>query len=284
MDKKLPYTRYSNPIRIDNQNEILKLKLNKEDRFLIKNQEPLAAIWRGNNESSCFYAWISSTSNNIIESKELEEMNQLLQKEIDPTKMLEEVISPLLGIIESGWYQLFYHEPFPCESDKYNNANIHFLSYPQVYSIWNHPIQYDKKSDVWIDETLVFTQDVTALNEKRVEHYKKCILLGERPTIVTMALAELEFHTTQDYLEKLNNPRRAQLALEFGSDCIYPQLIIDGHHKAKAYMDLNTRPSIINITKLHLKEDFENNKWNFIKIAEIIENRIGEKLYETKTE
>lgn len=267
MDQILKPIRFSKPIRIDNQNEILKLKLNNEDRFLIKNQDPVAAIWRGNNESSCFYAWISASSKNIIDPQELKRMDHYLQDKIDQNKKLEDIVAPLLGILESGLYQLYYHEPYI--NRKHDSCN----------NFWKEPCFNDRKSIVWIDGTIVFTQDISALNLERVEYYKKSIQAGKRPTIITIALAELGFHTKQRYLEKIKeNEFASYLAIEYGSECIYPQLIIDGHHKAKAYIELNQKPSILNITKLHLKEEFENNKWNYQQVKQIIENNIGEEL------
>lgn len=269
--------RFSNPIRVENKNEVLKLKISKEDRFLIKNQEPLAAIWRGDNESSAFYAWISRTTEKIIDPKELEMMNHYLQDRIDQDNELEDIVAPLLGIIENGIYQIFYHEPLPYSSPQ-NKKRI--LNCPLPNNFWKEKIHNNKKSNVWIDSAVTFTQDITTLDRSRVDFYKESIQAGKRPTIVTMALAELEFLTTQEYLDRVNeNEFASYLALEYGSECIYPQMIIDGHHKAKAYIELDEKPSILNITKLHLKEEFENNMWNFKYVKDGIENSIGEKLY-----
>jgi len=277
MDQNSPTIRFSNPIRVENKKEVLKLKISKEDRFLIKNQEPLAAIWRGDNESSAFYAWISKTTEKIIDPKELDMMNHYLQDRIDQDYELEDIVAPLLGIIESGIYQIFYHEPLPCSPP---NNKKRIPNYPLANNFWIEKILNNKKSNVWIDSSVIFTQDVTTLNWSRIDFYKESIQAGKRPTIVTMALAELEFLTTQEYLNKVNeNEFTSFLALEYGSESIYPQMIIDGHHKAKAYIELNEKPSILNITKLHFKEEFENNMWNSKYVKEGIENSIGEKLY-----
>jgi len=275
MDNKLYKTRFTNPIRIDNNYEILKLKLRNEDRFLLKDQNPLTAIWRGNNESSVFFAWISNTSSEIIKAKELETMNSLLH-DIVPVKMeLTDVIKPILKIIESGWYQLFYHQP---TSEIDTNLNSNTLT-SKVFNNYEYKINDSKKSSIWIDSTIIFTQNPNTLDINKTNYYKYIILSGMSPSIVTMSLAELDFYKRDEYLEKISNTERAQLCLEYGSESIYPQLIIDGHHKAKAFLDLNIAPSIINITKLHFKEDLENNNWNFKHAEEIIEERIGEKLY-----
>ncbi len=278
MEKDLSYCRFSQPIKVENKIEILKLKLLKEKWFLIKNLEPLTAVWRGDNESSMFYAWISSMNNDLIDAKSLENMSFLLKDKLQENQNIEEIIKPLLQIVENGWYQVFYHTY--CSSEEVVNEFQNTLKFsPQLdFKLSNENLFSDRKSCIWLDNTIVFTQNVNALDAKVVEFYKESIINGKKPIIVTLGIAQLEFMNHNSFFEENTITQQALLALEYGSENIYPQFIIDGHHKAKAYMDLNIKPNIINLTKLHFKEEQLLNNWNHKLIIDKIEKQIKEKI------
>lgn len=272
------FTRYSDTFHLNNKNQVLQLKISGEDRYLIKDEVPIGVVWRGDNESSVFYAFLANLDSGIMQIGELEKMNQKLHDKIAQSDSLKQVISPLLDIVENGWYQIFYHEPLPItlnfsqdlERPKYLGAN--YFNFCQDYNSDN------KRSSIWVEDTVIFTQDSRKLNSKRVEFYKKSISEGKRPTIITMAIANLGNMNINAFQESLSEDRRAEYAMENSSHCIEPQFIIDGHHKAKAYIELNEKASIISLVKLQFKEGYEN----FLNIEDRykmkFENQIGEKI------
>lgn len=99
--------RYSDLFYQKNKNEVLKIKISNEDRYLIKKETPIGVIWRGDNESSVFYAFLANLELGIIQSDELKIMHSKLYDKIKKTDSLKLTISPLLNIVESGWYQIF---------------------------------------------------------------------------------------------------------------------------------------------------------------------------------
>ena len=280
MKNQAAYTRYSDIIRIQNDNQILKLKRSGESRYLIQNEVPIGAIWRGNNESSAFYAWIANINSEIIKVDALEKMNQKLLNKIERNDSLKDVILPLLNIVENGWYQIFYHEPYPITVNwGIEGVRPKYLG-SQYYNFCQDQFYENKKTCIWVDDTIVFTQDLNSLDEERVEYYKERILEGRRPTIITMAITDTDFENVIKHKTQ-KNPREdlsAEFTLESATHCVQPQFIIDGHHKAKAYIELKEKPSIISLIKLQLeKDDFTDTELKD-SYRIMIENQINEKI------
>jgi len=75
--------RYSEIFHQKNENEIIKINRSGEDRFLIKKEMPIGLVWRGDHESSVFYAYLASQKSEIIKGDELEIMNKTFQDKIE---------------------------------------------------------------------------------------------------------------------------------------------------------------------------------------------------------
>lgn len=108
---------------------------------------------------------------------------------------------------------------------------------------------------------------MNTLDVERVEFYKKLIEEGKRPTILTIAIANFEKLTSNDFKENYNEETRASYIIDEAFNCINPQFIIDGHHKAKAYIEMKEKPDIITLVKLQFKSENEAflNVKNFYK-------------------
>jgi hypothetical protein len=227
--------KYSDIFYQQNENEILKINIIDEDRFLVNKNIPIGVVWRGDLESSLFYAHLANLNSGIIQMDELEIMNEKFQDKIKNSDLLKLIISPLLQIVENGYYQVFY----------------------QYGKSYNFDESYDfksKRSSVWIEETILPTQDWNTLDQERVDFYKKLILEGNRPTILTLAIANFEKLTINDF----KDGKSVDYIMDEALNCINPQFIIDGHHKAKAYIELKEKSSIISLVKLQFKNENEN--------------------------
>ena len=272
------YTRYSELFYINNQYELLKLKANGERRYLIKDEIPVGAVWRGDNESSAFYAYIASQNPDLIRTSALEAMNVKLLDKISGRDSLKAVIAPLLGIVERGWYQIFYHEPLPIKLNFSPDLPTPRYLAPNKFTFLEAGSMADRKTNVWIEDTIIFTQDVMTLDQERISLYRKNIKEGKRPTIITMGLARLESYDINGFQDTQDERSRAEFVLESAAHCIEPQFVLDGHHKAMAYMKLKERPSIISLVKLQFKEDYDTFLGEEDKYKILIENKINDKI------
>ncbi len=265
--EKRPYTRYTNVFRLKNKHQILSLKISEEDRYLIKEETLISIVWRGDHESSVFYAYLANQHSGIMASDDLEKMNQALLDKINPKDSIQKIIAPLLGILENGWYQIFYHEPLPIaiNPNPAEGAPTYFGSYN--FSFNHASNSSEKQKSIWLDDTILFTQDMATLDLNRVAFYKKNILAGKRPTIVTLAVANFgTLNTIEEFNKMYPEPTRIDYTIDEALTCVNPQFIIDGHHKAKAYLETGERPSIISLVKLQFKkehEEFTKKKNNF---------------------
>lgn len=275
MELEKTYTFYESPISVNNPYQILKIWTNGEDRFLIKNQVPIGAVWRGDNESSAFYAYIAQNNPDIIKIEDLDKMNLNLEDKVSSNNSFSKIISPLLNIVENGWYQIFYHQSIPTKLTKLNLSNCVGIN---NYNFINNFKDEKKKINVWIDETIVFTQKVSTLDKERIEYYKNEITNGRRPMVVLMGIAALNFENIEVFNNSNNEKQRAMWVLEGATQSVEPQFIIDGHHKAQAYIELGIKPSMISLIKLQFKDEFFKSLNEEHKLKEWIEDEIKEQI------
>jgi len=242
----LPRCRFSEIIEVSNEQAIIEIQ-RKGETLLLVNGEPVSVVWHDNGPTSGHYYSLQGIEKNEVVKKRLAAFEQWVQDRLPddfPLIQLFEIYSPLL---KSGNYRLFYSFPYayPIGSP---------FSYSQKLKGFELYLPVDERigrGGLYLDEgVFLFSQDMSTINEERVKYYEEQIKQGAHPIIVSLGM---EQDNEEDIYDLFTDS--------------YPQFILDGHHKALAYQNIN-RQTVKNQTGEYL----EPGVFHIIKLQSTVED------------
>lgn len=240
--------RFSEIIKIKNENHLFEI-VRKGETILLVNDEPISIVWHDNGPSSGHFYTLNGITVNKEIQKKLNQFESLVQKKVISNNDLISIFKIYKPLIKSGIYR-FFHTPSHSfkVSNNFNNTCV-LRGCNLVLPVENK----NTRLSLYLDEGIfMFTQSIVTLRDERVEFYKKQILNGGSPTIITLGMQPADESVEDVYSQFVDS---------------YPQFIIDGHHKAFAYNLINTDrvnkgfpyriivPSIFSIVKIPIKNE-----------------------------
>lgn len=242
--------RYSQPLNIKNENHLFEI-VRRGETMLLVNDEPISIVWHDNGPSSGHFYRLNGIT---IDDDVLEKLNQfesIIQEKVISDKNLYYIFDIYKPLFKSGTYR-FFHTPshsFEVTNSLSNNRELRgcILVMPERNK--------NSRSSLYLTEGIfMFTQSLETLRDERIEFYKEQILSGESPTIITLGMQPADESVEDVYSQFVDS---------------YPQFIIDGHHKAMAYHQINEEqrkkghpckilvPDIFSIVKIPIKNGKE---------------------------
>lgn len=192
-----------------------------DDGFVtcLKIRKPIAVyFWYDREEDICNYFQLNQDHERI---DDLYKFNDTLINGSESE--LKSEIHSFLNIFASGKYKIVLESGLINNNEDYNELNMNYsnVNGSSIYSyIYCNSVTY----------SMMFTQPYSYISEEKVNYYKEIIRNGGRPKIIT-------FENTGHYMY---------------DNTIF---ILDGHHKALAYLSLKIPAETISIVKLYNAED-----------------------------
>lgn len=197
-----------------------------------------------------------------------DEIQKRVSQKINSGQILEEkdleFLVDFLSVFENSTYEISYEQDYKYEVDESwsweiakNTRDVltNPLLFNQIDSVTSENISdIYTVTDTFYDgnnETLLFSQPIEIIDEKRVKHYEELIKKGLKPVAI-IYYGMLEQSGTYDDNSKWISTEWSGL------------YIIDGHHKLLAYKNLEITPTLIRIVKRYnSKSDFNLAKQDF---------------------
>ncbi len=263
--------RFSEIIKVENDKSIFEIYREGETIFLF-DKEPVSIVWHDEGPSSGHYYSLIGIDLNETVRKQLDAFEDLVQDEIFNDTNLLTLFETYKPLLKSGLYRFFYSPPHQFTVTGFSSNRMLKPFSLQVYN----PVQ-DSRSSLYLEEgVFMFAQSMETIDEERVEYYKKQILKGRKPTIIALGMQPKEEGSDDVYSQFKDS---------------YPQFIIDGHHKALAYKQINEEsnldgtpvdilvPGVFHIVRIPNKEsdtELDKNKRKDILSTLLTEREVNE--------
>ncbi|MBR9923302.1 MAG: hypothetical protein GYB31_20920 [Bacteroidetes bacterium] len=212
--------RFSEVLEVRNENHLFEV-LRKGETILLIDGKPQSVIWHDNGPSSVHFYTIHGVDPDEETRNRLNEFEELTQKKVLTDENLLAVFEVYRPLIKSGSYRFFYTPPHSFEVTNNISNPKQYRGFELYLPERNRPY----RPSLYLDEgVFMFTQSPETLEKERVEYFKQQILKGEHSLVVSLGRQPGD-----------EDPGDISSLFEYS----YPQFIMDGHHKAMAYYELN---------------------------------------------
>jgi len=233
--------RFSEIIEVKNDHHLFEI-IRPGETILLIDGEPISVVWHDNGPTSGHYYTLHGIQKDARIQKQLSDFEKIVQDKLPEDFELEKLFEVYRPLLKSGRYRLFYSYPHSYEISK-SGSNRKLKGFELHLP--------HERGGLYLEGGIyLFSQSMETIDEKRVKYYEEKILGGASPIIVSLG------HTTDEAMEITN----------YQFEDSYPQFILDGHHKALAYQNINFRtkktmpyqilvPGVFHIVKMGMENE-----------------------------
>ena len=239
---------FSEAVNIKNDRPLFEI-VRKGETILLVNDEPISVVWHDDGSSSGHFYRLNGITIDENIRRDLNRFESIIQENVISDKDLYFLFDIYKPLLKSGTYRFFYT---PSHSFEVIN-NCYSTRKLRGYTLVLPERNKNARPSLYLSEGIfMFTQSLETINEERVEFYKEQILAGKHSTIITLGMQPADESIYDIHSQFVD---------------AYPQFIIDGHHKAKAYQAINQAnrsqgypykilvPSIFSIVKIPTEKE-----------------------------